>query len=142
MRDGNLKTLGLGQAWKRFKEFFRKSPRPETAKKSRIPRITEKGLARVEQHLNDILINQGLPEEFQSGERGMLERLRAGNRTLQDIEFYLHELKESAVFRRTGDLLGAHLEALQWRGVTEKSLFHPEVIQQNPQLFNESWREL
>lgn len=70
-----------------------------------IPRVTEKGLARIEGHLDDVLRNQ-FPElsrvdqlRFQAGERAMLERLRAGATTSQDIEFYLHELKESARFR-------------------------------------------
>jgi hypothetical protein len=105
-----------------------------------IPKVTDKGLTRVESHLDDVLKNQGLPREFQAGERAMLDRLRSGQATKQDIEFYMHELKESAVFRRTGDLRGAHQNALDFRRVTERDLFHPEVIQQNPQIFNESWR--
>ncbi|MCL6581746.1 MAG: hypothetical protein K6U08_09070, partial [Firmicutes bacterium] len=105
-----------------------------------IPRITAKGLGRVEQHLDDILRQQGIPKELQAGERAMLERLRSGRAATQDVEFYLHELKESSSLRRTGDLRKAHQEALGWRGVTEKDLFHPDVIQRYPELFGPGWR--
>ncbi len=111
-----------------------------------IPRVTEKGLARVEAHLDDVLKNQ-FPEfsradqlRFQAGERGMLDRLRSGATTSQDIEFYMHELKESARFRATGNLLDSHNAALQWRGVTSQNLFHPEVIRANPEVFPPSWQ--
>jgi hypothetical protein len=102
--------------------------------------VTEKGLARVESHLDAVLKHEDLPISFQAGERGMLERLRQGNLERQDVEFYMHELKESATFRSTGDLGAAHQRAIQWRGVTERDLFHPDVIKQHPELFNSSWR--
>jgi RHS repeat-associated protein len=109
------------------------------------PRVTDKGLARVEAHLDDVLKDQ-FPEfsradqlKFQAGERGMLERLRSGSATPQDIEFYLHELKESARFRATGDLMSSHNSALEWRGVTSKDLFHPDVIRANPDIFPTGW---
>jgi hypothetical protein len=102
--------------------------------------VTEKGLARVESHLDAVLKHEDLPASFQAGERGMLERLRQGNLERQDVEFYMHELKESATFRTTGDLGAAHQRALQWRGATERDLFHPDVIKQHPELFNSSWR--
>ena len=70
----------------------------------------------------------------------MLERLRSGHATAQDIEFYLHELKESAIFRRTGDLGRAHGEALRWRGVSERMLFHRDVIEQYPGFFSPAWK--
>lgn len=111
-----------------------------------IPRVTEQGLARVESHLDDVLRNQ-FPEfsradqlSFQAGERGMLDRLRSGATSSQDIEFYMHELKESARFRATGNLPDSHNAALQWRGVTSQDLFHPEVIRANPSVFSPSWQ--
>jgi hypothetical protein len=103
-------------------------------------RITTKGLARVERHLDDVLVHEQIPIELQVGERAMLERLRSGLTTQQDIEFYLHELKESAVFRQTGDLARAHQEALRFRGVTSRSLFHRDVVEKYPEFFNSSWR--
>jgi hypothetical protein len=69
----------------------------------------------------------------------MLARLRSGERSAQGVEFYLHELKASAAFRRWGDLSSAHRDALQWRGVTERDLFHIDVIKANPSAFNSSW---
>jgi hypothetical protein len=107
----------------------------------RIPRITEKGLSRVESHLDSVLNDQfsDLPRKTQlkcqAWERAMLERLRSGATSSQDIEFYMHELKESALFRASGDLQNAHVEALKWRDIglsskeSQPMLFHPEVLQ-------------
>ncbi len=104
-------------------------------------RITEKGLVRIEAHLDEVLKNQ-LPEfsradqlRLQAGERAMLDRLRLGATTRQDVEFYFHELKESARFGATGDLMGSHRAALQSRGVTFLDLFHPEIMRAHPELF-------
>ncbi len=105
------------------------------------PRITEALLSRIERHLDAILELQDLPPMLQAGERAMLARLRAGNTTRQDIEFYLHELIESANLRRTADLKKAHEAALKFRRVTERDLFHSDVIRKYPELFPYSWRE-
>ena len=61
-------------------------------------------------------------------------------RSLQDIEFYFHELKESAIFRQTGELGYAHKNALQWRNATERDLFHQSIINANKELFPIKWR--
>jgi hypothetical protein len=71
----------------------------------------------------------------------MLQRLREGHKSFQDIEFYLHELKESVIFERTNDLRSSHQKALKWRSVTERDLFHQDVINANKELFPVSWRE-
>ena len=111
----------------------------------RIPRITGSGLTRVESHLDAVLKNQfsDLPRsvalQFQVGERSMLKRLQSGMTSPRDIEFYMHELKESARFRATGSLMDAHNAALQWRGVTSKDLFHPDVISKYPEIFGKGW---
>lgn len=74
-------------------------------------------------------------------------RLRAGQTTTQDINFYMHELKESAVFRRTSGAdayetaRAAHMETLEWQGIEyapgyESQLYAPEVIQQYSEFFN------
>jgi hypothetical protein len=104
------------------------------------PRITEKLLNRIETHLDDILELQDLPPILQSGERAMLNRLRSGYTTEQDIEFYVHELIESAIFRRTGNLKQAHQNAIRLRRIGERQLFHPDVIFQYPELFPYNWR--
>src|SRR5215204_4372023 len=41
-------------------------------------RVTSSGLARVESHLDAVLVNQQIPKVIQTGERAMLERLRSG----------------------------------------------------------------
>ena len=109
-------------------------PRVGEAKSASTFRVTEKGLARVEQHLDDVITHEmsDLPRAFalrlQAGERGMVQGLRSGERSSHHMEFYVHELKESAIFRSTKDLPGAHQKALRWRGVTERDLFHPDVV--------------
>jgi hypothetical protein len=70
----------------------------------------------------------------------MLERLSKGFTTTYDIEFYLHELKESSRFIKFGDILDAHHESLNWRRVSEFELFHPDVVQKHRSYFNMNWR--
>ena len=105
-----------------------------------LPRITEVLIDRIEQHLDAILELQDLPNLLQAGERAILARLRTGNTTKYDLEFYLHELIEAAKFKRTGDPKQAHEQALKFRKVTERDLFHPDVISQYPELFPYNWR--
>jgi hypothetical protein len=71
----------------------------------------------------------------------MLHRLRSGNTTLQDINFYMHELKESAIMNRGVEARDAHLRTLEWQGIPykpsyESQLYHPSVIKQFPEYFN------
>jgi hypothetical protein len=76
----------------------------------------------------------------------MLGRLRAGETAVQDINFYMHELKESAAMARTGGYgtygaRAAHLATLQWQGIPyaagyESRLYHPSVIQAFSEMFN------
>ncbi|MGI6416368.1 MAG: Hint domain-containing protein [Thermoguttaceae bacterium] len=97
------------------------------------PKVTPKGLARVEQHLaqfGDDPANQA-----------MIARLRAGETTAQDINFYMHELKESALMARGMEARAAHLETLKWQDILykpgyESRLYHPNVIRQLPEHFN------
>jgi antitoxin component HigA of HigAB toxin-antitoxin module len=102
--------------WDKFRQISASSPAEITGEAfsshHAIPVITPKGLERIEAHLDQILLHQNVPKELQIGERTMLSRLRSGNRTSQDIEFYLHELKESAMFRQTGNLSFSHEHAL------------------------------
>jgi hypothetical protein len=104
-------------------------------------RVTAKGLARVEGHLAQL---DALEEPANAA---MLARLRAGETAAQDINFYMHELKESAVMARTGGYTGydaaraAHMETLQWQGIPyaagyESQLYHPSVIRAFSEMFN------
>ena len=102
--------------------------------------VTDKGLNRVVNHLDDVFKREGLETWEQLGERGMVERLRQGMGSKHDIEFYMHELKESAILKRTNDLRKAHQDALKWRNVVEKDLFHPDVINKYPEIFPPTWR--
>ena len=43
-------------------------------------------------------------------------------------------------FKQTGDLKQAHEQALKFRKVTERDLFHPDVIAQYSELFPYNWR--
>jgi hypothetical protein len=103
--------------------------------------VSQKGLARIEGHLGEL----GALDE--PANAAMLGRLRAGETTTQDINFYMHELKESAVISRTGGYgtyeaaRAAHLETLKWQGISyaagyESHLYHPSVIRAFPESFN------
>jgi hypothetical protein len=71
-----------------------------------------------------------------------------GCREAHDIEFYLHELRESAVFNRlfrqglnpqeVQDV--AHNTALNYRGASETNLFHPDVVKQFSDLFGNAFK--
>jgi hypothetical protein len=52
--------------------------------------VTEKGLARVESHLSQF--GDDVANTI------MLQRLRSGQRTQQDLNFYTHELKEVCIY--------------------------------------------
>ena len=104
-------------------------------------RVTEAGITRIEGHLGRL----GALEE--PANAAMLDRLRAGQTSVQDINFYMHELKESAVMGRTGGYgtydgaRAAHLETLQWQKTPyapgyESQLYHPDVIRMFQDMFN------
>jgi hypothetical protein len=63
-------------------------------------------LARVEQHLS----RPELEALDYAPNKSMLERLRSGETTRQDLNFYLHELKESAIMNRGVGARDAHLQ--------------------------------
>jgi filamentous hemagglutinin len=76
---------------------------------------------------------------------GMMQRLQdafaAGQRaTGADANFYLHEASEATMMGRGLSYDAAHAAALEKYGVSNFSLYHPEVIQANPGLFNNAWR--
>jgi hypothetical protein len=76
----------------------------------------------------------------------MVSRLKAGETTAHDINFYMHELKQSSILSRTpGEgydaARSAHLQTLEWQGIEyapgyESQLYHPDVISSFPEHFN------
>ena len=105
--------------------------------RSALPRITEKGIARIEAHLSR-------PELAALGDppnAAMVARLRAGNMSSADINFYMHELKESAIMKGGVGPRDAHLQTLEWQGIPyqpgyESQLYHESVIQLLREYFN------
>jgi RHS repeat-associated protein len=106
-----------------------------------VPRITEAGLSRIEGHLASIVAEDGSTALGDRANQAMLARLRAGQTAPQDINFYVHELKESARVGAGLDQQAAHEAALQWQGIPyktgyESQLYHPDVIRQFSTEFN------
>lgn len=103
---------------------------------SRSFKVSQKGLGMVENHL----------AQFGSAPQNaaMLERLRgalsSGARiTGSDASFYFHELSEATMMGRGMAYEVAHSAALGKYGVSPFSVYHPEVIQSLPGLFNANW---
>lgn len=99
--------------------------------------VTARGLARIESHLTRF--------PFDPANAAMVERLRTGNLTTFDVNFYAHELKESALMARGLEYDAAHAGALGWQGIPhiagyEARLYHPEVIGAFPETFTPAAR--
>jgi len=66
----------------------------------------------------------------------MIARLRAGNTSTHDVNFYIHELYEKDLMDKgIMDARSAHLATLEWQGIKyepgyERYLYHPDVIRQ------------
>lgn len=100
-------------------------------------RLSEAGLNLVEKHLAQF---GEAPENA-----AMIQRLRsafgAGRHvTGADANFYLHEAAEATMMNRGMSYDVAHAAALEKYGVSPYSIYHPEVVQANPSLFNDAWR--
>lgn len=90
----------------------------KTAAKGRV-QVTEKGLARVESHLSQF--------GDDAANTVMVQRLRAGQATQQDLNFYMHELKESAFMRQGLDARAAHGATLKWQGIPYKAGYEAQL---------------
>jgi len=106
----------------------------ERAPKS-APKVTQKGISRIEQHLKNIDALDHPPNQ------AMLQRLKSGKATQQDIKFYLHEAKESTLMKKGMGARDAHLKTLEWQKIPyepgyESQLYRPGVIQQYSEHFN------
>jgi RHS repeat-associated protein len=110
-------------------------------------RVSQKGLDTVKAHLSR-------PEftDPDTGELGtespenaaMIQRLEEAlnqGDTISgvDANFYFHELYESTLMDRGLSYDEAHEQALIRYGVSEFALYHPDVIQTFPYLFNSAW---
>jgi filamentous hemagglutinin len=97
--------------------------------------VTREGLDQVVSHLAQF--GEHPPNQ------AMIERLESqlGSQVSgADANFYLHELSESEYMAEGLSDEAAHAAALESGGVSPFSLYHPEVIQQFPQYFNNAWR--
>jgi filamentous hemagglutinin len=98
--------------------------------------VTERGLARLEQHLARF--------DPDPANAAMVQRLRdalannGGRVRSADASFYLHEIYESTLMNRGMPYHWAHRAALERYGVSAYSLYHPEVIRTTPG-FNQNW---
>ena len=75
--------------------------------------------------------------------QAMIERLSAqlGSEVSgADANFLTHELLEAQHMAAGLEYDAAHAAALKQAGVSPFSLYHPEVIQQLPEYFNNAWR--
>jgi len=100
--------------------------------------VSQRGLNTVEQHLQRF--GQYEPNA------AMVERLRgalqSGERiTGADASFYMHEMSEATMMGRGVPYAAAHQAALDRFLVSPYSVYHPEVITANPQLFNQNWKD-
>ncbi len=73
---------------------------------------------------------QGLQDAFAAGQKV----------TGANGNFYLHEASEATFMGNGLSYDAAHAAALGKYGVSPFSLYTPEVIQENPTLFNNAWR--
>jgi hypothetical protein len=103
--------------------------------------VTQEGLDIVSQHLSTF---EEFPGEFPQNTM-MLERLQsamnAGERVSgADAVFYTHELVEARLMGAGMAYEDAHAAALSMYNVSPFSVYHPDVINALPELFNSSWR--
>jgi hypothetical protein len=101
-------------------------------------RISEAGLAHAERHL--FRVANGVME---APEIAMLDRLKSGLRTIQDVTFYRHEIIESLLVRVGVPARGniAHNMTLFVQGIPRGieqnlRLYHPSVIRENIESFS------
>jgi filamentous hemagglutinin len=100
-------------------------------------RLSQKGLDLVGNHLEQFgdyapntAMMQRLNDAFSAGQKV----------TGADANFYLHEASEATMMGRGFSYDAAHAAAIEKYGVSPFSLYHPEVIQANPLMFNNAWR--
>ncbi|MEM9168110.1 MAG: RHS repeat-associated core domain-containing protein [Pseudomonadota bacterium] len=102
--------------------------------------VSNRGIDAVEGYLRSIDALDFAPNV------AMIERLKSGERTVQDLNFYQHELIEAGVVNRLGlDVEAAHLETLKLQGIEyapgfQADIYAPDVIDTFPDYFNQATR--
>jgi RHS repeat-associated protein len=101
-------------------------------------RVTPKGIDRIERHLSRPELAGAIDDPANAA---MIERLKSGETTPQDLRFYSHELRESVLMDRGVAAREAHLQTLKWQGVPykpgyEAELYHPDIILKDPSSFS------
>jgi RHS repeat-associated protein len=100
--------------------------------------LTQEGIDAVGSHLSQF-------DEFAPNTQ-MVQRLQSSfdagqNVTGADANFFLHETSEANFMSQGLDYDAAHAASLELHGASPFSLYAPEVIDANPTLFNNAWRQ-
>ena len=100
-------------------------------------KVTEQGLAKVESHLGRF--GEDAANDV------MLKGLKEGGRSTQELNFYIHELKEAATMARGVDAKAAHEATLKWQGIPhapgyEAQLYSKEAIRAGGDSFSPAAR--
>lgn len=91
-------------------------------------KITEKGIERIEKHLTQTPGIEPGAAEFK-----MIERLRAGQHTPEDLRFYQHEIIESRMINKTRNLHVNPVDAARdahHRTLIKQNLYRPGYVDQ------------
>jgi hypothetical protein len=101
-----------------------------------VARVSERGLSLVENHLTNF--DRFVPTEAMLGR--LRETMASGTKVSgADSIFYLHEASEATMMGRGMLYDAAHDAALLKYQVSPFSVYHPQVIQANPDFFNDRW---
>ena len=100
--------------------------------------VTERNLNIIKKHLSG-----DLSAEFNDAMINRLDAAYKNNIKINgaDLDFYKHELYESKMMRKGFSYNDAHTAAKEYYNAEEYNLYHPEVIKNNPQFFNNTWFE-
>lgn len=92
----------------------------------------------VKNHLSqfgDIPENQAMLSRIENA-------MKSGQKiTGADASFYMHEAAEATMMKNGMGYVPAHEAALQKYNVSPYSVYHPEVIQQLPEWFNQGFKD-
>jgi hypothetical protein len=99
-------------------------------------KVTQSDINTIKRHLS------GFDPSYANKE--MINRLETALKngtsiTGADASFYLHELKESGLMRSGMSYAQAHQAALNFYGVSNFSVYHPDVIKIDPSYWNQGW---
>jgi len=97
--------------------------------------VTAEGIFKIQQHLGRLDALDWQPNA------AMLDRLRNGAQTAQDLNFYAHELHEAELMDKGMDAEEAHLATLKWQRIPyapgyQADLYAREVIERFPDAFS------